>query len=355
MSTGPIHTQKRESYLKFISFLQALCCILVVFGHSFQQYPKEEGGILLDLYAATTTFRMPAFTFVSGFLMVYTMRLRNNPKSWRQFAASKLKRLVLPFLVLNLITYIPHFLKILLNGDFRASLLLEFPERLLTKNLIPMSYLWFLQMSFTLLVFCYAMLKGLTKMGIKDIWVYILCILLFASLPWLPLEYPGLLSINMVVQLGLFFALGMAYARFMHQADRFVPWSSPVFLAAVSVIWLIIWKFSINSLTYLLAQLTGLGMCISLSKILEARNINILSPLAGSTYLIFLLSWYFNLFSQQILSRWVTWPWYWHTILSLTTGILVPWLFYRYMLAHPDSMATKFSERFLGQSFNKNR
>lgn len=65
-----------KQFLKFIAYLQVLGIILVVLGHSFHEYPDGAGGKTLLLYRMLHSFRMPLFMFVSGFLMVYTTRIR---------------------------------------------------------------------------------------------------------------------------------------------------------------------------------------------------------------------------------------------------------------------------------------
>ena len=50
-----------------------------------------------------------------------------------------------------------------------------------------------------------------------------------------------------------------------------------------------------------LCSIVGIVMCISFARILESNDIKILEPFIGANYMIFLLSWYFNIFSQQVL------------------------------------------------------
>lgn len=73
---------RKQPFLKFIAYLQVIGIILVVLGHSFHEYPDGNMGRSLLMYRMMYSFRMPLFMFVSGFLMVYTTKLRtpiNNP------------------------------------------------------------------------------------------------------------------------------------------------------------------------------------------------------------------------------------------------------------------------------------
>lgn len=81
-----------KPFIKYIAYLQVIGIILVVLGHSFHEYPDGDFGRSMLFYRMLFSFRMPVFLFVSGFLMVYTTRLR-APKarpSIGQFTYTKL-------------------------------------------------------------------------------------------------------------------------------------------------------------------------------------------------------------------------------------------------------------------------
>ena len=99
-----------NKYLDFIAYLQIMGIILVVFGHSLHEYPGKNYGDLI-IYKALYSFRMPLFLFVSGFLMVYTTKVCNLPRVHPgRFIMAKVKRLLLPMVVLTAITFVPRSL-----------------------------------------------------------------------------------------------------------------------------------------------------------------------------------------------------------------------------------------------------
>lgn len=61
-----------ERFVKFIAYMQVIGIILVVFGHSFHEYPDGNHGTSMLIYRMMFSFRMPTFMFVSGFLMAFT-------------------------------------------------------------------------------------------------------------------------------------------------------------------------------------------------------------------------------------------------------------------------------------------
>lgn len=338
-------------FLKFIAYLQILGCILVVFGHSFHEYPDGVFGHTLPAYQLMHSFRMALFTFVSGFLMIFTMRIKHTPRTLREFTVTKLNRLIIPFVVLNLVTFVPRALLSSLADDEIGLTFSNLIYCLIEPERMVVTTLWFIQMSFILLIFCYALLRLASWMGVRDWWVYVFCVVLFLTLPALPVYYPSAFSVNMVVRLGLYFVLGMVYARYMPQTDAVVPWAKARFFVLMVCGWLVCFHFQENDVVYVLTKIFGIMMCISLCKILEARNWNILDPLIGSTYLIFLLSWFFNVATQNVLHHFVVLPWWIYTLLSLATGVLIPWLMYVYMEHHPKSLLTRGSMKLLGQTF----
>lgn len=341
----------KPSFLKFIAYLQILGCILVVFGHSFHEYPDGQFGRTMLVYRLMHSFRMALFTFVSGFLMVFTMRVSSSPRSLRAFTVTKLNRLLIPFVVLNLVTFLPRVLLSAYADDPMPMSWKGALQCLVDPEKMVVTTLWFIQMSFILLVFCYALLRLARRLKLNDIWVYIFCLSLFLALPVLPVYYTGHFSINMVVRLGLYFVLGMVYARYMPQIDRRVPWARWWFFVIMICAWALCFNWQDNDLLYILTKIFGIMMCVSLCKILEARGWHILDPLIGSTYLIFLLSWFFNVATQNVLHHFVTLPWWVYTAMSLISGVAVPWLMYVYMDRHPRSLLTRLSRLLLGQTF----
>ncbi len=72
--------------------------------------------------------------------------------------------------------------------------------------------------------------------------------------------------------------------------------------------------------------------------------------------MIFLLSWYFNVLtvSQQVLGHFVRLSWQVHTVLSLLSGIFVPYLFYRYIRSGiPIPLLQRLCAFLLGQSLKR--
>lgn len=341
-------------YIKFIAYLQVIGIILVVAGHSLHEYPDGAHGWSTPFYRAFMTFRMPLFMFVSGLLMVYTTKVATCPKySPKEFAVNKLRRLILPFIVLTLVTFFPRAMAGGVADDELPMTVGNFMLAFIRQENMPIPFLWFLQASFIMLTLTYTLQCLVGPKSVK--WVTAVLAVAFLALLLAPVKLPSHFAFDKIQSLGFYFVLGCVYGLFFSNVDRFVPWTKPWMFLTLSAVWFVLFKLLESSSFYFLCSLAGIAMCISLAKILEERQWRFLDHLMGANYLIFLLSWYFNIASQQVLAHFVTLPWWVHTALSLISGIYVPWLGYKYLEAHQQSRWVRVTSFLLGQSFKSKK
>ena len=332
--------------------MQIIGIILVVLGHSFHEYPDGDHGMSTMLYRMMYSFRMPTFMFVSGFLMVYTTHIRRiDPPAIKDFLTSKVKRLLLPFFVLSLVTFVPRAMMTGMADDEVSMSFDSLWKSLLYSGHMVIPYFWFLQASFVLLTVNYCVIYFAEKSKVTHWKTYSVLLAIALVLP--ASSFSDFLSINSVVRLSVYFILGSAYSHYSAQVDRFIKWDSPWVMLAFVAVWSVSFMFFEGSAWMILCSITGICMCMSLAKILESRRIGVFDHLIGANYMIFLLSWYFNVATQQVLAAFVSLPWWIHTLMSLTAGIYIPYLFYRYMQSHPDSRIVRVSAYVLGQSLRK--
>ena len=342
---------KNKNYLNFIAYLQIIGIILVVLGHSFHEFPDGHHGTTMAIYRFFYSFRMPLFLFVSGFLLVFTTEISHSNKTVLSFIKNKIKRLLLPMMVLTAITFTPRsFMSFAADDSINLStdmLIRSFIDA----NYMPIPYFWFIHVSFILLCSCFLLINIFRRLGISPLFTIscIFIILLIYSLSSLPAT--TFFSINQLKRLGFYFALGGIYGLTYRKIDKYVNWSSPLLFGISLVVCLVsFWKFEGSELINL-CSFFGIIMCISFAKIIERRNWKFLDHLKGANFIIFLFSWYCNVLTQQVLSYYISLPWWIHTILSLISGIYVPWLGYKYLEKHQDSKWIRFTSMLLGQSF----
>lgn len=341
----------RSNYIKFIAYLQILGIILVVLGHSFHEYPDNEQGHTMLLYRMMYSFRMPLFMFTSGFLMAFTAYIRSRTKSpsFNDFALKKVKRLLIPFVTLSLVTFIPRSMMSGMADDQMEISAESFWKIFFFSHNMVIPYFWFIQSSFTLLLLNYALLRFAKSHSSRRTMQAIL-VAIFALLPFLSIEWTSFFSIGETVRLGVYFTLGVLYAISRNEVDKYIPWTSPLFLVAVAAVWALLFFAFEGSPAVIVCSAAGIMMCISVAKILEYRKWGFLDHLIGANYIIFLLSWYFNVLAQQVLAHYVSLPWWVHTVLSLVCGVYIPWLGYKYLRRHPQSRFVKVTAFLLGQN-----
>lgn len=341
-----------KRFIQYIAYLQVIGCILVVLGHSFHEYPHGIMSKNMIVYQMLYTFRMPLFMFVSGFLMVYTsFGNGRSPRNPLNFTAGKLKRLLLPFFCLTLLTFYPRAHLSFMADDTITPDVPSFIKAFLYTDSMPMPFLWFLQASFILLVFTYAFIFVSRKLDIPE-WLYCILILcLFIIIPFIEIPAADFLSISQIQRLGIYFATGICYAHFHNAADRFINRSPGLLFILSGVAWACIYLFMEKTfLSRTVCSLSGILMCISAAHWLVKHHVTILDHLIGATYLIFLLSWFFTVLAQQVLHHYTDFPWWVYTIISLITGIYLPLLIYHWMCKHPDVKIVKIGALLLGQN-----
>lgn len=346
---------QKGNFVKFIAYMQVIGIILVVFGHSFHEYPDGHHGTSMLIYRMMFSFRMPTFMFVSGFLMAYTTFLnqKKHSLSVNVFVLTKVKRLLVPYFVLTLVTFYPRAAMNSMSDDAIEPSVNGLLKGFLYMDNMPIPLFWFIQASFLLLVFTYSFIYFSNRFGLNKNVSQAILIILFLILPLFEIRNVQFFSLGYAVKHGLFFCLGIAYAHLLKNIDARIRWQSPLLLALFMAVWASLFFLTEETPFYPLCQLAGICMVISLAHMLEYRQIRILDHLIGANYIIFLLSWYFNVLSQQVLAHVVSLPWYVHTICSLFFGIYVPYFFYRYLMSHQQSKMVRCLSFLLGQKINK--
>lgn len=351
MSNNRINSRER---LQFISYMQVIGIILVVAGHSVHMYPDGAFGESLFIHSAIYSFHMPLFIFISGFLMMYSTFLRPgaSPRS-AGFVIKKFKRLMVPFFTLTLITFVPRSLMSSMSDEPMEMSFSALAMSFVEKDRMVIPFFWFLQASFILLIVNFFIIN----LGIKakaNLKIFILALLLASmALAFISADNLTWFSINRVLDLWFFFTLGCACCLWQEKFMSSVPWTQPWLFMVFFLAWICMVSLPENKFTSLVCAVFGILMTVSLSQILVKKEWRFLDHLSGANYLIFLTSWYCNVVCQQVLSHIVVLPWWVYSLMSLFSGIYIPWLGYRYIVNHPDSRWVRFTSFLLGQDIKK--
>ncbi len=345
-------SQRSSGFLYFISYLQIIGIILVVFGHSMHQYDEALGFDLL-IYRMMYSFRMPLFLFVSGFLMIYTTVKVGKYPSFCAFVAKKFKRLIIPLFVVMTFAYIPRALMNGLADDAVEVSWSAYLSMFLHSNDFVIPFYWFLYTSFTLLVVTYATVLISRRYNINLPGSLAALAVFFAALYFAHvLEGEDFLSIGNTIMRGAYFVAGAIYCYYHDAIDAKFGrvLSSSWFFVACAACWALLFFAFEDTTLIMLCSFAGIAMSVSLAKILVAKHITTLNHLRGSTYMIFLLSWFFNIASQQVLAHFTDFPWWVYSSLSLLTGVYGPWVIYKLLKRYKTHSTSQVVSFLLGQN-----
>lgn len=348
--------KSQGAFIKFIAYLQAIGIILVVFGHSFHEYPDDAYGQSLLIYRLCYNLHMPMFMFVSGFLMMYTEFTKEKIPSIRRFGWVKIKRLLIPYFVLTLLTFFPRaWLSDLADESVTLSTT-NMLKSLYVTEMLPIPYFWFIQASFLLLISTYIVISLFRRFDLPDSLTITVLIAASVCLEFISWSGVNIFGLKQAVFYSMFFIAGIVYCKYFSTIDKFLPLDTFFSFCIAFTVWIVTFIHWEGTAYIKISSFFGIAMCIVFARLLVKYHVTVIDHLIGANYMIFLLSWYFNVATQQILSHYVALPWQVHTLLSLTFGIYVPWLGYVYLRNNQHRKWIRHISFLLGQSYkNKQR
>lgn len=275
----------------YIDFAKAIAIILVVIGHySPNNYPVWYSQMRSIIYG----FHMPLFMFASGFVYIATVR----QESYGTFLLRKLKRLMIPYLVVSVIIIT---IKMLTQGT-------AYVENPVT----PMSYVrilylpeagyftWFIWALWWMFV-----LVPLFNDKRKRLILLVCAIILY----FLPITFPSEFCLRQFKGMLVFFSLGCVIWDYKDKLGWFKI--IPVYMYFVLFV-------GINALKYIsvptemdgvkiIMSLVGIAFLVRFCKWIEERQHTytnkILMTIASSSYVIYLLHTTFEGFAKAIVHK----------------------------------------------------
>lgn len=322
----------RTGYNRQVAVLQVWAIVLVCLGHSlFNPYAT------LYLHRWIYAFHMPLFMFVSGYLLVYAQSSRNRKIEdigWfgkEHFFWKKVKRLLIPYVFISTLTYVPkYFLSAYalrpVDLSFRSYIhMLLYPW----DNVIK--FFWFLPTLFLITMLTVVLVKVL-RMGNKSMAAYgaVFMVLLFLK-EFNPLEGVKFLNLEGVVGYWLFFWSGITFYFIQGNVERSLRLGRVWVCALLAGIFsALIYYFPDAQLSFIRVAYTLLGILfsISLSRIYLKYHCRFIDHLFGSSYAIYLFSW-FPLVVVQLLAERTGLSWQAGLVVALLVQIYIPFLAYK--------------------------
>lgn len=233
---------KEKTAIPYISILQIIGPILVILGHSINGLPCD--GLW---YAFSKEwiyiFHIPLFFLISGYLLSYNGWLRN--RSYGAFIGKKTLRLLLPYVVWNLVFLVPKILAASVITDAAPTDLMGLLKAFIYPRQNVLGHTWFLLGLFEVFLIAPVLKKLLTG----KLWGKVVTVIAAAVLYVLPLN-SELFAISDLHKDLLFFVLGCLLGQI--PGERFVAlmgkWKWPAVAGAVvtSVAALIWWDATVT-------------------------------------------------------------------------------------------------------------
>lgn len=301
---------------KKILFLQCFGILLVVLGHSGETIPYLSKWIY--------SFHMPLFIFISGYLLDYTSKNGIEKTDMIKFINKKVKRLLIPYLVISSLAYVPKYLL----GKFAMR-----PLDLTFSSYIhgflypwdnPIIFFWFLPTLFFIMIITIYFIR-MFKDNIKMI-LFLSLIISVLSKKYIDIEF---LNIKGILNYLFFFILGIGYKRYESRIDEIFKLKNILTFIIFNIILLINcgtdYKIS-SQIIYIFIAVTGILFSLSLEKFYSKKQYNFLNHLYGKSYSIYLLSWFFQVFIRILGFQVLKQEWYVVLPFSFIFGVYGPYL-----------------------------
>lgn len=277
-----------------VDVLKAFCIVLVVVGH---YNPADAPDTYKSIVEIIYSFHMPAFMWASGFLYVLTMR----PQSYFSFIGRKLKRLMLPYIIVSLVVI---GLKLL----SQQNMYVEHPtgyDSFIRMFYLPEAgyYLWFLWA---------LMLMFLIAPLFRTQWSRLVLLILSSILSSLALSVTPIFCLDCLVTFLPYFSLGMCsadiynkYSFYLHKSHSIVILSVFSLISIAIFIALSVFLPDIAGLDNLLVAFIGIVCIILLSELLTSscKNLSFILAIADASFIIYLFHTTFQGLAKSIILK----------------------------------------------------
>lgn len=324
--------------------MQAFGIILVVAGHS--TYQLGHAGHVPSICRWLYTFHMPLFFFISGYLLKYSntrkgIQLSDMPVFGKDgFITGKARRLLVPYVIISSVVFIPKTMMSAIALRPVDMSVWSYLGMLLYPHTNVIGYFWFLPSLF--LIFCMAYIAAKTKAKTNDS-LLIVCLIAVSIVN----PGTGFLGLDSALYNAVFFAAGYMFRK--HMLETVVGRHSATAAAVTFTVSVALMYAPDTGIRYLLTSFNGILMSVALAHLYIAGKMRFLDHLDGATYTIYLLSWFPQVASQQILISLVPGiTWHVTTALAFFSGLYVPLMVHRWVRKRSGSPSCRWINAALG-------
>ena len=261
-----------------IGFIAAARCIgilLVVFGHSYP-FDVYIAPIMWKINEFIYTFHMPLFLFLSGYLLTY------NTRSAGSYIYRRGARLLVPYLALSVIAFVPKALvQQVLNDSVEFSLWYLIKTELVPRDNV-WGHFWYIPVVFTLCCFGVLMLKQMRNRRAAG-WALLAATWLLLFVPqttdWFALE--DLRKTSFYFALGMVLAIRDPEARVVSKRCWLLAFPAALALFATAH----------TTLTNSVIACLMIGFVLHVGTRFPLYKVNLFAAIERNSFTIFLLSW----------------------------------------------------------------
>lgn len=277
--------KKNQNRIGFVSFLQFVGVISVIFGHSMNSI--DVPTIYTEVKAWIYTFHMPLFFFISGFLFSYK---NGYERGYKKVISNRFSRLIIPYVIWNSIFIFPKIIfdSSLANDNESFTFSFEYILRLI---LFPrqtiLGHTWFLFALFEMFIIAILLDKARKE---KKLWIQITAVLILVNCFGVQSQF---LAISDLMKNGIFFWIGIIMGNFTpYQIEEYLKNKTVIFSTLVLVIFTsIVWIFDKNMLINVL--LLGIAI-LTLFIIVQVKfqiSGDLINFVSLNSFSIYILHW----------------------------------------------------------------
>jgi fucose 4-O-acetylase-like acetyltransferase len=284
-----------------IILLRGLTIMLVVLGHAniAKQITPQWFMFLKEV---VYSFHMPVFLIISGFLFIYTSWDKRELK-WQEFMIKKVKRLVLPAIVLLSFAFVLRCQLAYMKGaDFQELYWLNYLKMFIYKEYLPIEFYWFTFCLIGIFVFGKGMWYVMKKQNlIMGVWITAIFLILNLFTINVQILYIAFIAKNLLYfWMGCIAYIAIEKCRIGFTCNRMKAGLFSCLLGGGLFAINRYAPFHNNSIGGLLSVLCGLGCCAFGIRFLRGYPTSLLYVLGNYSYQVYLMSWFFHRMVETI-------------------------------------------------------
>ena len=307
--------EKISGRISFISFLQFVGVLSVIFGHSMNSIPVPK--LFTDIKAWVYSYHMPLFFFVSAFLFSYKGGYKQGYKA---VLLKRFMRLMVPYLLWNTLFIIPKVIfkdyiddEVVFSAGYFVRIILRPRDNIL-------GHTWFLCALFEMFIIAVAFEKAKNH---KELWVPVLLALTILNCFGIENRW---LAIGDLMKNGIFFWLGMLLGTYSPEKINLYLKNKSIIIAILllcvvtSMIWYFNRTMTINTLV--------LGLSIIVGLLILQVNLRISSDLiefiSSNSFSIYIMHWPVRMVLRLVFYQKMGIPAVTAQIINLVMGFIIP-------------------------------